>query len=337
MPTLFVATNGLSIWTSTDLGVTLARMPTSTAMYSGSRVWALLETPTGLMAGSDSGIYRWDTKNGRWNGLPSPTDVQLITALAVSPFDSNILLAGTQPAAIHRSEDGGQSWKNLHVPMKPFVSTGFFEDPKSIVSKTKAVSRPAAQHWTRVTQILFDTRDPSLVWAGVEIDGAWLSKDGGRTFTRHTAGLMSEDVHGFAVFSNGSRTVFATTNAGLHTSADNGENWTFQQIDSEWQYTRSVLFKPGRRDTMLLTNGNGAPGTKGRLFRSENAGRNWSDARLPGSVESSVYFLATHPDDPNLVFAAATLGQLFRSDDGGKTWIALPQRLNEIRAIAWLP
>jgi photosystem II stability/assembly factor-like uncharacterized protein len=58
---------------------------------------------------------------------------------------------------------------------------------------------------------------------------------------------------------------------------------------------------------------------------------------LPGSVESSVYFLATHPDDPNLVFAAATLGQLFRSDDGGKTWIALPQRLNEIRAIAWLP
>ena len=28
MPTLFVATNGLSIWTSTDLGITLARMPT---------------------------------------------------------------------------------------------------------------------------------------------------------------------------------------------------------------------------------------------------------------------------------------------------------------------
>lgn len=50
MPTLFVATNGLSIWTSTDLGVTLARMPTSTALYSGSRVWSLLETPSGLMA-----------------------------------------------------------------------------------------------------------------------------------------------------------------------------------------------------------------------------------------------------------------------------------------------
>jgi photosystem II stability/assembly factor-like uncharacterized protein len=336
MPTLFVATNGLSIWTSTDLGVTLARMPTSTAMYSGSRVWSLLETPTGLMAGSDSGIYRWDSTDGRWIGLPSPTDVQVVTAIAMSPFDPNILLTGTQPGAVYRSEDAGQSWKNLHVPMKPFVSTGFFEDPKSIVAKTKA-SRPAVQHWTRVTHILFDTKDPSLVWAGVEIDGAWLSRDGGRTFTRHTAGLVSDDVHGFAVLSNGTRTVFAATNAGLHTSVDDGENWTFRQIDSEWQYMRSIISKPGQRDTMLLTNGNGAPGTKGRLFRSENAGRTWSDARLPGSVESSVYFLATHPADPNLIFAAATLGQLYRSDDGGKNWIALPQRLNEIRAIAWLP
>ncbi len=336
MPTLFVATNGLSIWTSTDLGLTLARMPTSTALYSGSRVWALLETPTGLLAGSDSGIYRWSSVEDRWHGLPSPTDVQLVTALAISPIDPNILLAGTQPGAVYRSEDGGQSWRNLHVPMKPFVSAGFFEDPKSIVANSRA-TRPAAQHWTRVTQILFDTQDPSLVWAGVEIDGAWLSRDGGRTFARHTAGLVSEDVHGFAVATNGSRTVFATTNAGLHTSADDGENWIFQSIDSEWQYTRSILFKPGQRDIMLLTNGNGAPGTKGRLFRSGNAGRTWSDAHLPGSVESSVYFLAGHPTDPDLLFAAATLGQLFRSDDGGKNWIALPQRLNEIRAIAWLP
>jgi hypothetical protein len=31
------------------------------------------------------------------------------------------------------------------------------------------------------------------------------------------------------------------------------------------------------------------------------------------------------------------LGQLYRSDDGGESWKSLPQRLNEIRAIAWMP
>ena len=66
MPTLFVATNGLSIWRSDDLGETLVRMPTSTGLYSGSRVWSLLPTPRGLLAGTDSGIYRWDRANARF-------------------------------------------------------------------------------------------------------------------------------------------------------------------------------------------------------------------------------------------------------------------------------
>jgi len=199
------------------------------------------------------------------------------------------------------------------------------------------VDRPPARHWTRVTQILFDPADASCVWAGVEIDGAWRSRDGGLTWSQHSAGLKSNDVHGFAVAANGARTLFAATNAGLHTSADGGESWIFTAIDSDWQYTRSIVSKPGDPDVMLLTNGNGAPGTMGRLYRSGDGGQTWKDVRLPGSVESSVYFLATHPSDRNLIFAAATLGQLYRSQDGGETWIGLHQRLNEIRAIAWLP
>jgi photosystem II stability/assembly factor-like uncharacterized protein len=316
--------------------MTLARMPTSTALYSGSRVWSLLETPRGLLAGTDSGIYRWDSAGARWVGMASPKQVQLVTALAVSPRNPDVILAGTQPGALYRSEDGGQSWKNLEVPIKPFVSNGFFEDPKSIGSKPR-VDRPEAQHWTRVTQIVFDPANPLLVWAGVEIDGAWRSRDGGLTWSPCSNGLKSRDVHGFAVVDRSPRTVLAATNEGLHASDDDGESWSFQPIDSTWQYTRSIQAHAGNRDVMLLTNGNGAPGTMGRLFRSRDRGTTWTNANLPGSVESSLYFLATHASNPNLIFAAATLGQLYRSDDGGESWISLQQRLSEIRAIAWLP
>ena len=48
MPSLYVASNGLSIWHSQNLGETLTRIPSSTGLYSGSRVWALLDTAKGM-------------------------------------------------------------------------------------------------------------------------------------------------------------------------------------------------------------------------------------------------------------------------------------------------
>ena len=45
MPHLYVATNGLSVWRSEDLGATLLRMSTGSGMYSGSQVWALAPHP----------------------------------------------------------------------------------------------------------------------------------------------------------------------------------------------------------------------------------------------------------------------------------------------------
>jgi photosystem II stability/assembly factor-like uncharacterized protein len=86
---------------------------------------------------------------------------------------------------------------------------------------------------------------------------------------------------------------------------------------------------------MYLTNGSGAPGWHGRLYRSRDHGESWEDVRLPGTVQSSVYFLGVNPLDPDLGFAAGSLGQLYRTKDGGETWVELPRRLGEVRAIAW--
>jgi photosystem II stability/assembly factor-like uncharacterized protein len=149
--------------------------------------------------------------------------------------------------------------------------------------------------------------------------------------------LKSQDIHGFVVVHNGGRVLFATTDAGLHVSRDNGASWTMRPIDSAWQYTRSIVERPDTTGVMFMTNGNGPPGTAGRLFRSRNHGVDWEDARLPGEVESSAYFLATNRADPTLIYAAATLGQIYRSTDGGESWTALKRRLGEIRALAWLP
>ena len=214
-----------------------------------------------------------------------------------------------------------------------FHGTDSSTNPIATVEPTSADN--PIKHWTRVTQIVWDPDDPALVCASVEIDDAWVSRDGGRTFERRGEGLAIGDVHGVAVVHDGKRTLFATTAFGLHHSADDGQNWTFQAIDSPWQYVRSIVERPDRTGVLFLTNGSGAPGRHGRVYRSRDYGRNWADVDLPGPVESSVYFLAVNRADPMLIFAAATLGQLYRSTDGGESWVALPQRLGEIRAIAW--
>jgi photosystem II stability/assembly factor-like uncharacterized protein len=344
MPQLFVATNGLSVWRSDDLGATIARMPSGSNLYSGSQVWALASHPAlpqHVFAGTDSGLHRFDRASGQWTHLASPMDGErLVTAIALAPDDPQVIVAGTQPSAIYRSGDGGLSWARIETAMRRFTTSGFYgSKTPGFADESDAADEDAVErvkHWTRVTQVLFDPADAGRLWAGVEIDGAWASGDGGRNWQRVAQGLETDDIHGFALARDGAA-LFATTNAGLHVSRDKGRTWAFQRIDSPWQYTRSIVERPDGQGVMFMTNGNGPPGGAGRLFRSRDRGASWHVVALPGIVECSLYFLAAHPADPSLLFAAATLGQLWRSDDGGESWVPLAARLPEIRALLWLP
>ena len=337
MPRLYIATNGLSVWYSDDRGATLVRMQSQSGLYSGSQVWALASAasaPQVVWAGTDTGLYRLDPAHDVWSHVPSPMDDRLITSIAPAPGDPSVMLAGTQPAALFRSEDGGKTWTDLQVPMKPHVALRFIDGRGMVGAQDEA--RPV-RHWTRVTQIVFDPDDPDLVLAGVEVDALWRSTDGGKTWSRHDDGLQSPDVHGAAVVTHGGRQIPVATNAGLHVSRDDGARFSFQRLDSPWQYVRTVAERPDRSGVMFATNGSGAPGAEGRLYRSRDFGATWQDARLPGEVQSSLYFLACDQADPMLLFASTSLGQFFRSTDGGETWSSLPRRLGEIRALLVVP
>ena len=344
-PRLYIATNGMSVWYSDSLGDELQRTQTARGMYSGTQVWGLACHPknTGeVLCGTELGLFRFDPVDSRWSHVTSVMDEKrLVTAIAYSPHDPRIVLAGTQTANLYRSEDGGRTWVDLNVSMHESVALEFLggsdvnNNPRVRVERGKASE--SIKHWTRVCQIAFDPDDPNLACACVEIDDAWVSHDGGRTFERRNSGLdaAAADVHGLAVVHNGARRLFATTAFGLHVSDDDGLNWRFHKVGSPWQYTRSIVERPDRTGVMYLTNGSGSPGWHGRLYRSRDFGESWQDAGLPGSVQSSIYFLAVNPADPMLAFAAGSLGQLYRTTDGGETWVELPRRLGEIRAIAW--
>ncbi len=331
---LYVATNGLSVWVSEDRGETINRMPSSAGMYSGNQVWSLATDAHGtnmLLAGTDAGLFSLDVERQVWRSLPFSMDgVRLITAIAIDPQNENHLIVGTQPAALYESHDAGRTWSKANAAMKPYTEEGFFGGDREWRG-----SEPV-KHWMRVTQVIFDPADSSLLWAGVEIDAIWKSVNGGRDWRRINKGLAHEDVHGLMASSHPDRGLLCTTANGVHHSLDGGEAWTQIKLETPSQYTRSIAERPGRDGVVFVTNGNGPPGSWGKLFRSGDHGATWRSVELPAPLESSLYFLAVCEADPRLVALSTSLGQLFVSEDGGESWRGVKRRLGEVRAMAWL-
>ncbi len=317
---VYAGTAGHSAWFSDDLGASWIHPNSHSGLYTEARVWSLSShpgDPDALYAGTDMGAFRWNESTASWTHLPSP--MQDVWAVAQDPDDPRTLFAGTRPAAFYRSADGGASWEALAAPG---------------IRTFSEINRGP----TRVTQILFDPVDRGTLWASVEIGGIYRSTDRGRNWKLLEQGLVSADIHGLAVIRNadGGKSVLATTNKGLHRSEDNGETWTFEKLDSPWQYTRAIT-PSADGASLFLTNGNGPPGNTGRLLRSRNGGRSWSDVDLPGRLNSTPWCVATNAADPRLIFACTNLGQVFRSADGGDSWTRLEREFGEVRALHWRP
>lgn len=316
----YIGTAGLSVWHSTDRGETWARPYSESGLYLEARCWALSAHPSRpgqVFAGTDSGLYRFDVADLKWRHLRSPMDEMQIWALAQAPDDPDVLLAGTRPAALFRSEDGGRHWQRLDVA---FAESCIY------------VGVP------RITAITFDPVAPERAFVSVEIDGVWRSGDGGRSFERCGEGLESQDGHDLAVMAtpDGPR-LFCTTNRGLHISDDGGTRFRFHELPSRWQYTRGITPSAAGDGTVFLCNGNGPPGDDGRLLVSRDYGESWQDAGLPGPLNSTPWAVAVDPADPDLVFCASNLGQAFRSTDGGTRWQRLGRDFGEIRSLLWTP
>jgi photosystem II stability/assembly factor-like uncharacterized protein len=319
-PQLFIATNGLGLWFSDDFGETINRFGSVMGMYSGNHVWALAADPSApndLWVGTNGGVFKFDRAQKRFTHVPSPMDSRSkTTAIAFSPHNPDVILAGTQFAALYRSEDHGKSWRQLDV---------------------ECVEICRNYNESRFTQIVFDPKDPNLALAGVELDSIWRSTDGGVTWAKTTKGMPTEDIHGLNIGYHGDRVVYASTDRGIFLSHDGGESWAQSSVDSKSGYVRAVVPRADNSGTVFLTNGEGPPGSWGRLFRSRDDGQHWEDVNLPGPVESTAWSVAVNPADPKLIFAATCLGQFYRSTDGGENWTGLKRRLAEIRHVMWLP
>jgi photosystem II stability/assembly factor-like uncharacterized protein len=251
-----------------------------------------------------------------------------VWSLAIDRTNPQHMFAGTgapQRAAMFRSLDGGNSWARLNVELPEFC---------------RGVNRP------RILSICIDAEDGRDVWFGVEESGAWRSLDCGTNWRRvdvDGSGISSSDIHAIAALPatpRGPKTHLILTVNSVYTSLDNGTTWSGASSRARFDnmyYTRTLEALPGDPDTLLIAIGDGTPGTRSRLYRSEDRGRTWVPSVLHSAPNSTFWALAAHSSDPSRLFAGTKYGHLFRSRDGGVTWFKDWREFSEITSIAWTP
>jgi photosystem II stability/assembly factor-like uncharacterized protein len=336
-----LATTGAGLWTSHDAGKSwllsrcdepkypyelCTRAVASTAAQPGV-VWASIdgEHAEDVVARSADGGETYS-----FAAVPAPG--RQIWALAVDPFRPDTILAGSRPAGLYRSADGGLTWSVLDTGVAEAASIGH----------------------TRVTSIRY-TDIPGEIWVSVEIGGLLHSTDGGDTWEhRHTEGgkvLLGPgevwtderhfDMHDVAIgqTSDARRALFAATPIGFFASEDDGTSWrcTRYPVDGAYEaslfYSRSLHVNPAEPATVLCGVGRRPPdhGSLGGINRSTDGGLTWRP--VSPVLRSVVWKMAAHPDDPNFVVAVTLFGQILTSADGGKHWQLAEREFGEIRGV----
>jgi photosystem II stability/assembly factor-like uncharacterized protein len=313
---LYIGTIGEGLWRSLDGGESFAR--TCDGMFVECHVRALAvhpRNPRVLFLGSEQGLFRSDDGADSWNRVASPLDGLQIWSILLVPGDPDVILAGTCPARIFRSADAGRTWNEADVRMR--------------------LDCPRIMH-TRVTALCAHGDNPQTVWAGVEIDGVYRSRDGGQSWQPLGTGLSSQDIHALAHVNKSGR-LLASTNNDLNVSRDDGAAWQPLQLHHALPvpYYRGLAQLAGRPERLLLGAGDGPPGTTGLVARSLDGGASWQAAQMPGRANSTMWNFAVHAADADLVYASSVSGQVYRSTDGGASWSKLGREFGEIRALAW--
>lgn len=277
------------LYTSDDLGFSFFRRAQTiperimTVAADHQHPWvAYVGTLFGGVYKSDSNAINWDPRN---NGIGNDS----IFSLAIHPYDSNIVYAGSV-GKIYKTTDGAQSW----TPLSAGLPTGGY-----------------------ITNVTIDWRNPEIIYATMAETGICKSTNAGATWAPVVTGAQFNASGPLIVSATGQPEVFAGSKLkGLFKSTDAGGTWE-SSSDGMSLVVITIAIDPATPNRMYA----GTVG--GGVFRSEDGGEHWQNSGLTNSV---ILHLAIDPQQTSIVYAAGSAG-MYRSGDGGLTWAEAGQRV----------
>ncbi|HKC88340.1 MAG TPA: BACON domain-containing carbohydrate-binding protein, partial [Blastocatellia bacterium] len=190
------------------------------------------------------GTAIWHTKNGaaNWELISHALPETPVSALAVAPTNSTLVLAGTMGGAIHRRPVGPrrtdlESWRSSR-PRSGFVSSVAF-DPTN----------------HNIAYATYSTFGGSHVWRSVDGGASWSAIDGAGV-----TGIPDIPVHCIAIDPTYSARLYIGADLGVFVSADGGQNWAEERTGFPNTIVETLVFNTvdGVVSLYAFTHGRGA-------------------------------------------------------------------------------
>lgn len=284
------------------------------------------------------GVYASTDGGGSWH-LALEGDVR---CLAVDPGSPSTIYAGTEPVALYRSSDAGDSWSELGA---------LRQMPEEVQEKWWF---PQPPHEGHVCSIFVDPVDSRVIYLGLEHGGIVRTLDGGQHWEDVSAGIEYLDIHMVARDPARRGLFYAATARGFYRSEDEGRGWALSTQGMTRDYFHDFLVRPGAASSLFLATARGSPpawlrptGAEAAIYRSEDGGLTWGQlgGGLPSSLERMVWGLAEDPVDEGRLYAAladypsnlregATAGgEVWASLDQGDTWTAVYETASPVHSL----
>ncbi len=281
---------------------------------TGHPVASLCQGVEGLYAGTVDSMVHYTQDGERWRPLFEGFQSPAIHSLVVDRNQPHKIFAGTSPANVYHSQDGGMKWGRL---------TGFNQAPTS-----DQWSHPEPPYTPLVSSLFLHPADSNVIFASVASGGLVASLDGGHNWVDRRNGLPRQIRQVVCPTANPGR-LYVATNLGFYRSDDLGQSWTLHNSGLPWVDSQCLAVDPGNADHILL--GSNRPQGGGTIFRSRNGGLNWevAAATLPASANSNISVLAS---SDGIFYAGTDGGHIYFSADT-TNWNPVRPPLAEIHCV----
>lgn len=294
----------------------------------------------------------------------------LRSPVVVDRSDRRRLYAATSRGGVFRSEDAGQTWREINdgilykeawsIAQHPktgelYVGTG----PSSVFKSTNGGNTwvdceqlrtlsetidwtfPRPPHVSHVKGLALCVDDPMLIFGAIEEGWIIRSRDGGESWQNIKEGTEF-DSHSVAVMPDNPSVVIATSGKGVYRSSDGGDHFVSSSQGLDCRYMAQLVVHPKQSNVLFTAAATVPPplwrrpeGAVSGFYRSENQGNSWErlSGGLPSHFKAAPRAVAGDPEEPNSFVVGMTDGSVWMSEDGGESFREILSNLPEVTSI----